>query len=129
VTFTIFNSCPEKSTEVTTKRKPLTDTGVHDYMADIRAVFNEAIDFVVWICFARFSLPASNNLATYFLAKAIKSIQLYVTESLQKNMPTFSIYIDKSYERRDKKYAVSIRVTQNRKGTKKLCFFTRKKEV
>ena len=31
--------------EVTTKRKPLTDTGVHDYMADIRAVFNEAIDF------------------------------------------------------------------------------------
>lgn len=30
-------------------------------------------------------------------------------------MPTFSIYIDKSYERRDKKYAVSIRVTQNRK--------------
>ena len=31
--------------EVTTKRKPLTDTGIHDYMADIRAVFNEAIDF------------------------------------------------------------------------------------
>lgn len=31
--------------EVTTKRKPLTDTGVHDYMADIRVVFNEAIDF------------------------------------------------------------------------------------
>ena len=31
--------------EVITKRKPLTDTGVHDYMADIRAVFNEAIDF------------------------------------------------------------------------------------
>ena len=31
--------------EVTTKRKPLSDTGVHDYMADIRAVFNEAIDF------------------------------------------------------------------------------------
>lgn len=31
--------------EVMTKRKPLTDTGIHDYMADIRAVFNEAIDF------------------------------------------------------------------------------------
>lgn len=31
--------------EVATKRKPLTNTGVHDYMADIRAVFNEAIDF------------------------------------------------------------------------------------
>ena len=31
--------------EVITKRKPLTDTGVHDYMADIRAVFNEAINF------------------------------------------------------------------------------------
>jgi len=33
--------------EVTTKRKPLTDTGVHDYMADIRAVFNEALIFIM----------------------------------------------------------------------------------
>ena len=30
--------------EVKTHRMPLTDTGVHDYMADMRAVFNEMID-------------------------------------------------------------------------------------
>lgn len=30
--------------EVKTHRQPLTDTGVHDYMADIRTVFNEAIN-------------------------------------------------------------------------------------
>lgn len=30
--------------EVKTEREPLTDTGVHDYMADIRAIFNEAIN-------------------------------------------------------------------------------------
>lgn len=30
--------------EVKTEREPLTDTGVHDYMADIRAIFNEAVN-------------------------------------------------------------------------------------
>ena len=33
--------------EVTTKRKPLTDTGVHDYMADIRAVFKRPLIFIM----------------------------------------------------------------------------------